>query len=413
MPNDLDVIGSDQDNILIRYFDEEFDDKNYIEIKEEELSSLGLGAVSSLMSEIASMGISTMNTSGVYRVVFKTGVNDKTVADLLTNSEGKPITTYLENGRFQQAGLDKVGQTANVINGAMSIASFALGCYYMNSINKQMTSLDNKFDELRADFENEKVLDLKETKKFIDEVVRGINGGYFTENQFDVYYNEAMTERKIVYKIMEHYKDKLNTFVEKFKDCNSGFCENKQNRYEFARYLELYHCSANAYSAMFTVETALSRNTSSGFLEDRAKMLKETADEYRENIAKWDKLKKDGISKVKQPLSNVKGGFAFVLEKTIDVAEGAVVGVEKIFAGGNNDNLKPLKDRKNGGKSLQNDNAANDEKKRCVYNKTFCFPTEKSNIDTKMFTSFANKTKAIQNGDFAICYHNGKMYIDN
>ena len=114
---------------------ESFNFDDYLEL-DDGISDTAKSVVSNFILNGVSSTAAVINTAAfqdVYKVVFKKGVD---AGKLLKNSEGKPTTTYIDKGKFQQAGLDKFSETqigktittVNVVNGVMSIASFALGC---------------------------------------------------------------------------------------------------------------------------------------------------------------------------------------------------------------------------------------------------------------------------------------------
>lgn len=436
MPNDLENNVKEQDKMIINniqsvlysrssennifeFSDEKFIPENYELVDDKLIDSLNLSFMSGVFSSTCSAVSSVLNTvsaeqvneifeKGVFALVFKEGVNDKSVADLFKNSEGNYITSYHNGKGIDQAGIKEiqrnspignVANTANIVNGIMSVASFALGCYYMSSINDKMTSINSKLEELRIYFDNEKYAQLDTICRTIETYVNYFQTNALTDELLSRFKNQLGDFCTESSNILGTYERELEGFVNKFENCDEKFCKDEQNYHKLFRCWELYKFSVTVYIETVIIDTIVSNNLKTNYLNGQIKILEDPTKRFNDNCKKWSSIIENRIKEVRLPLTYWAKIIAKYVSIPLFIASPLTAIAYKQFK------VDEL---------IQNGADSEEEKKRKRFKKIFgVIRNDTFNIEqnTKPLFDYVNRINSIQNNEFAICYHEGKTSI--
>lgn len=285
-----------------------FDSGRYKKIDSKELTEIiGLSintASSAALSISNAVSVSNVNqfikdNGGVFKVVFKKGVTDKSIKDLCRNCENLLITAYRDENGFNQAGLLSIDgdisdqlknvNAASVVNCVMSSLSFVVGSYYLHNIDKSLNDIKKKIDNLTEMIHEEKYASLKSIYESLIEISHKFYSGYLNKEQIASYQNLVVQNRQECGKIVVYYEEQLNKLTEQLDvDCRDRtlFINNIN---DFNLYMQYYQLAVEVYAIAYDFEVIISENRNDSFLKDSICNIREFVKRCNDNQNIWHK----------------------------------------------------------------------------------------------------------------------------
>lgn len=415
----------------VQFSDKPFDKERYIKIDNDELADM----FNISLSKIPSLAVSAANIAsinqvnkiveeGVFKVIFKNGVNDKSIADLFKNSEGLFTTVYHDSNGFNQAGLSSVGEnisnklnaakTVNVVNGIMTVASMVVGCYYMHNIDNKLKKIDQKLDKLLNIADDKQIAKLKSIHSFLLKTIKKINMDFLNKEQLKSYHNEVVQCCRDSDEVANYYERRLEDTINNFIVSNKSSAEKMfiESLNEFQKNMNYYQYAVSIYVMSSTIETIISGNLNEKFINSQIEDIKEYTNECKGKWCDWTEKVVSWIEKTKalNPkwwekiassypylLGALPLGFADVL---LPFPLSPSTFIKLIFA----DKAHSFIEEKVNGKS-------NDKRLEALkYIKKVDYDVFEDN--SKTLEDYAERIKRIQNQEVGLCYYNGNVYID-
>ena len=397
LQNSLKVISNESTEFIQMPMDYLMSDK-FRKVDEAEIAnivSLNIQALPRLATSVSNIALSEKISSivdgGVFKVVFKEGVNDKSIADLYKNSEGLKITVYRDNNGFNQAGLSSVGQeitdtvnpikVTNVVNGVMAVLSVVVGCYYMHNINCELKDLNLKIGTLIGMFDDSKLAKLKSNYEFFTETVREFSAKLLNPKQINSRYDEVVYRRNECKELADFYEYQLRRIVNGFGSTSDNLKSFESAINDLNKNMECYKFAVELYGIANFVEVVLSENHSSEYLKARVDKVKQYSKSCYSNIEEWYESTESWISEAKALHANEWMAYSCILPLSIAYLI--------------DDNYKENKKI-----SLLSDLEQHKDSK---YN---------LNDGVNALINYSNRMNLIQNKEFNMYYHNGDMYIE-
>lgn len=293
----------------------EFDEDKHVKLENNELADI----LNYSLSKIPDIVVATSNianveqvnrvvSDGVFKVVFKNGVTDQSISNLCKNSEGLLTTVYRDSNGFNQAGLSNVGKeitdkmstikAANVVNGIMAVASIAVGCHYMHSIDNKLDEMNQKIESLITRDDDEKISELNAIRFFFCQALFELEENDLNEMQIEHYHSIIQNQSLVCLKISDFYKRQLENTIKhlaslqpegnlRLFDFGKKSSINIVNDYEKIMRYHMYMSYADSiYIATTIAEIIMSKNYSSCFLCKRMNDLKCFRDNQEHDIKK-------------------------------------------------------------------------------------------------------------------------------
>ncbi|MDE5577226.1 MAG: hypothetical protein K2J11_07560 [Oscillospiraceae bacterium] len=269
-----------------------FDISRYKKFDSKELSELigiNLKAASSVASSVSNaVSVGKANeimSDGVFKVVFKKGVTDKSIKDLCKNCEDLLITTYRDERGFNQAGLLRVDgdisnqlkniTAANVVNSTMSVLSAVVGSYYLHNIDKSLKDIEEKIDKLTEMSHDEKYALLKAIYESLVEISHKFYSGYLNKEQIASYQNLVVQNRQECGRIVIYYEEQLDKLTERLDaDCKDRTVFENTIK-DFNLYMRYYQLAVEVYTIAYNFEIIISENRNDSFLKDSISNIRE------------------------------------------------------------------------------------------------------------------------------------------
>lgn len=254
-----------------------------------ELIGMNLKAASSVASSVSNaVSVGKANeimSDGVFKVVFKKGVTDKSIKDLCKNCEDLFITTYRDEKGFNQAGLLNVNgdisdqlkniNAVSVANSVMAGLSMIVGSYYLHNIDKSLKDIEEKIDKLTEMSHDEKYASLKAIYESLVEISHKFYSGYLNKGQIASYQNLVVQNRQECGRIVIYYEEQLNKLTERLDaDCKDRTVF-KNTIKDFNLYMRYYQLAVEVYTIAYNFEIIISENRNDSFLKDSISNVRE------------------------------------------------------------------------------------------------------------------------------------------
>lgn len=422
----LDLISSEETVINFSENALNFDNEQYVNVDNDELADLLNISVSKIPTIITSATsiasseqVRKVTEDGVFKIVFKNGVNDKSISDLCKNSEGLFITTYRDSNGFNQAGLSSIEQeisnkmntikAANVVNGVMSVASMVVGCYYMHNIDNKLNDINKKLDKIIDIFNDERIAKIKAVHELLLEITRKYNAGYLNKLQLESYHNEVVRSVREVKSIVNYYESRLTKTVNDIIRINSSSAEKdfKECFKDFQRDMNCYQYAVNIYTMAVTVEVIVSGNLSGEYIDSQINDINEYSNKCERNMKQWFDNISNWLVKTKTfdskwyekvvsylpyavpmvllPLPSIGSFASFTM---FGAAEAAHKNINDVF------------------------NEKNIKKRQEVYRSISDMGGDVFKYSAKALQNYSNRIQIIQHENIGLCYYKNKVYID-
>ncbi len=246
------------------------------------------------------------NLEGTYRAHYDKGLG------VLQKSKKNPGYLYgrivdpKTNGNMKSEVLwEQVGKGAQAIETAFSLASLAVGQYYMSQIDKRMNGIDSRLDSVQQFLEDDKKSELSGREKFMLQTQKDMLAIYRDEKLRNSKLSQIQDNLEKTGGFIDFYRKQV---VSALKSLNPQKDKEKDAQKKIGEILEdisLYYYSVYLYEYACSLEVFISANGDEEYLDSVVEKMTNTLKEFAADKEDWLVQLSDYITDLKILSPNV------------------------------------------------------------------------------------------------------------
>lgn len=191
--------------------------------------------------------------------------------------------------------LKKIPESSQIINSVTSVAAIATQQYYLESIDKKLTTISQTVESIKNFLEIDKKSKIESYIHYIKNIhktIAAIEEDKILKQTVLVELQRIQTE---IYSNILFYKGQINENSN--LETNEKANKIKKQIKEVANYIELYKCSITLYIYCRTIEIMINKTSNENYINNMIEDFEDILKDHNEDFEKWRQMYNEYLNK--------------------------------------------------------------------------------------------------------------------